>query len=133
MDDISAGLTELGFNYTQIHTETFGATTALTPGIAAATVPPHLPVGPPGPGPQVQFARSGITAPFGPPAGSLLEFAEACDVPAKWSCRTGVCHNCETALISGSVDYTLEPLEPPAPGNILVCCTRPAEPVVIDL
>jgi ferredoxin len=81
----------------------------------------------------VQFARSGITAPFGPPAGSLLEFAEACDVPAQWSCRTGVCHNCETPLISGTVNYTLEPLEPPAPGNILLCCTRPAEPVVIDL
>ena len=133
MDDISSGLVALGFNYTRIHTETFGATAALTPGIAAAAVPPHLPAGPPGPGPQVQFARSGITAPFGPPASSLLEFAEACDVPARWSCRTGVCHNCETALISGAVDYTLEPLEPPAPGNILLCCTQPAEPVIIDL
>jgi ferredoxin-NADP reductase/MOSC domain-containing protein YiiM len=133
MDDISAGLMKLGFDYAQIHTEIFGATAALTPGIAAAAVPPHLPVGPPGPGPRVQFARSGITAPFGPPAGSLLEFAEACDVPARWSCRTGVCHNCETALISGSVDYTLDPLEPPAAGNILLCCSQPAEPVVIDL
>jgi ferredoxin-NADP reductase/MOSC domain-containing protein YiiM len=133
MDDVSAGLMELGFNYTQIHTETFGATTALTPGIAASAVPPHLPVGPPGPGPQVQFARSGISAPFGPPAATLLEFAEACDVPAQWSCRTGVCHNCETALLSGTVDYTLEPLEPPAPGNILLCCSQPAEPVVVDL
>jgi len=133
MDDVSAGLMELGFNYTQIHTETFGATTALTPGIATTVVPPHRPAGPPGPGPQVQFARSGIAAPFGPPASSLLEFAEACDVPAQWACRTGVCHNCETALISGTVNYTLEPLEPPAPGNVLLCCTQPAEPVVIDL
>jgi ferredoxin-NADP reductase/MOSC domain-containing protein YiiM len=133
MDDVSVGLAELGFEYARIHTETFGATTALTPGIAATAVPPHLPVGPPGPGPQVQFARSGITAPFGPPAGSLLEFAEACDVPAQWACRTGVCHNCETGLISGTVGYTLEPLEPPAPGNILLCCTQPAEPVVVDL
>jgi ferredoxin-NADP reductase/MOSC domain-containing protein YiiM len=133
MADIGAGLAELGFGYAQIHTETFGATAALTPGIAATALPPHLPVGPPGPGPQVQFARSGIAAPFGPPATTLLEFAEACDVPARWACRTGVCHNCETALISGSVDYTLDPLEPPAPGDILLCCTRPAEPVVIDL
>jgi ferredoxin-NADP reductase/MOSC domain-containing protein YiiM len=133
MDDVSAGLVELGFGRAQIHTETFGATAALTPGIAASAVPPHLPVGPPGPGPQVQFARSGITAHFGPPATTLLEFAEACDVPARWSCRTGVCHTCETALISGTVDYTLEPLEPPAPGNILVCCSQPAEPVVVDL
>ena len=63
MDDVSAGLVELGFERTQIHTETFGATAALTPGIAATAVPPHLPVGPPGLGPEVQFARSGITAP----------------------------------------------------------------------
>jgi ferredoxin-NADP reductase/MOSC domain-containing protein YiiM len=133
MDDVSARLVELGFEPTQIHTEIFGATAAITPGIAAAAVPPHLPVGPPGPGPLVQFARSGITAPWGPPATSLLEFAEECDVPVRWACRTGVCHNCETAMISGSVDYTLEPLEPPAPGNILLCCTQPSEPVVIDV
>jgi ferredoxin-NADP reductase/MOSC domain-containing protein YiiM len=133
MDDVSAELVKLGFGYAQIHTETFGATAGFTPGIAEAAIPPHLPLGPPGPGPRVQFARSGITAPFGPPASTLLEFAEVCDVPAQWSCRTGVCHNCETALISGSVDYNLEPLEPPAPGNILLCCSQPAEPVVIDL
>jgi ferredoxin-NADP reductase/MOSC domain-containing protein YiiM len=130
MDDLSAGLVELGFEPAQIHTEIFGATAAITPGIAAAAVPPHLPVGPPGPGPLVQFARSGITAPWGPPATSLLEFAEECDVPVQWACRTGVCHNCETAMISGTVDYTLEPLEPPAPGNILLCCARPAEPIL---
>jgi ferredoxin-NADP reductase/MOSC domain-containing protein YiiM len=133
MDDVSARLVELGFEPAQIHTEIFGATAAITPGIAAAAVPPHLPVGPPGPGPLVQFARSGITAPWGPPATSLLEFAEECDVPVQWACRTGVCHNCETAMISGTVDYTLEPLEPPAPGNILLCCARPAEPIVVDL
>jgi hypothetical protein len=23
---------------------------------------------------------------------SLLELAEACDVPVRWSCRAGVCH-----------------------------------------
>jgi ferredoxin-NADP reductase len=133
MDDLSAGLVQLGFEPAQIHTEIFGATAAITPGIAAAAVPPHLPVGPPGPGPLVQFARSGITAPWGPPATSLLEFAEECDVPVRWACRTGVCHNCETAMISGTVDYTLEPLEPPAPGNILLCCARPSEPIVVDL
>ncbi len=133
MDDISAELVKLGFEHTQIHAEIFGATAALTPGIAARAIPPHLPVGPPRTGPQVQFARSGIATPWGPPATSLLEFAEECDVPVQWSCRTGVCHNCETALISGTVDYTLEPLESPAPGNILLCCAQPAEPVVVDL
>lgn len=133
MSDISAGLVACGLDAARIHTEIFGAAASLTPGIAQSLVPPHLPPGPPGPGPQIQFARSGITAPWGPPATSLLEFAEACDVPTRWSCRTGVCHNCETALLSGAVQYDPTPLEPPAAGNVLICCAQPTEAVVVDL
>jgi ferredoxin len=81
----------------------------------------------------VGFARIGLTVSWGPPYDSLLEFAEACDVPTRWSCRTGVCHNCETALLSGSVRYDPEPLEPPADGNVLICCSTPADAVVLDL
>lgn len=132
MDELSAGLAAYGLDAARVHMETFGAAAALTPGIAATSVPPHLPAGPPGPGPGVQFARSGICAPWGPPATSLLEFAESCDVPSRWSCRTGVCHNCETALLSGSVRYDPDPLEPPAEGNILICCAQPVEDVVVD-
>ncbi|MGK2869843.1 MAG: MOSC domain-containing protein [Mycobacterium sp.] len=133
MNELTASLQAYGLDPSRIHSEVFGAGAALTPGIAATTVPPHLPVGLPGPGPEIQFARSGISAPWGPPSTSLLEFAETCDVPTRWSCRTGVCHNCETALLSGSVQYDPEPLEPPAEGNVLICCARPAEPVVVDL
>jgi ferredoxin len=63
----------------------------------------------------------------------LLELAEACDVPARWSCRTGVCHTCECALIGGAVDYHPAPLEPPAGGNLLICCSQPSGEVEIDL
>jgi ferredoxin len=59
--------------------------------------------------------------------------AEACDVPVRWSCRTGVCHNCESGLVSGTVNYSPEPLDMPAHGNVLVCCAQPAGDVVIDL
>ena len=65
--------------------------------------------------------------------GSLLELAEACDVPVRWSCRTGVCHNCESGLVAGDVAYDPEPLDRPAAGNLLVCCSRPIRDVVIDL
>ena len=133
MAELSAGLVTYGLDPARVHTEIFGAAPALTPGIAATSIPAHLPVGPPGPGPDVVFARSGVSAPWGPPSASLLEFAETCDVPTRWSCRTGVCHNCETALLSGTVRYDPEPLEPPAEGNILICCSRPAEAVVLDL
>ena len=64
---------------------------------------------------------------------SLLELAEACDVPVRWSCRTGARHTCGSGLISGQVSYQPEPLEAPGDGNVLLCCNRPREEVVVDL
>jgi len=133
MGELSAGLNECGLEAAHIHMENFGVVAALTPGIARAAVAPHIPVQPPGPGPEVQFVRSDISAPWGPGYTSLLEFAEACDVPTRWSCRTGVCHNCETALLAGKVEYDPLPLEAPAQGNVLICCAQPTEAVVLDL
>jgi ferredoxin len=86
-----------------------------------------------GAGPQVSFARSGLTVQWDAKYQSLLELAEACDVPVRWSCRTGVCHNCESGLISGTVSYRPDPLERPATGDVLICCSQPQEDVVIDL
>ncbi len=92
-----------------------------------------LPQGRAGSGPPVSFARSGITAAWDPKFRSLLELAEACDVPVRWSCRTGVCHTCMTGLIDGSIVYNPEPLERPATGNVLVCCSQPNAAVTLDL
>jgi ferredoxin len=64
---------------------------------------------------------------------NLLEFAEACDVPVRWSCRTGVCHMCESGLIDGEISYAPEPLDRPAEGNILICCSRPLSRIELDL
>lgn len=133
MTAMAAALLSHGLDPSRVHTEIFGAGPALTPGIAATTRTPHPPGGEPGPGPEVQFVRSGLAVPWGPNRMSLLELAEACDVPTRWSCRTGVCHNCETALLSGSVRYDPEPLEPPADGNVLICCASPLEPLALDL
>ena len=132
--DLTAGLAASGISDDQIHAEIFGAGKAITPGISETTQrAPHLPEGPAGPGPRVSFARSGLNACWDPKFPSLLDFAEACDVPVRWSCRTGVCHTCEGGLISGSVAYDPEPLEPPAQGNLLICCSKPQDDVVIDL
>lgn len=133
MDALSAGLAAFGLDAHRIHMETFGAGAALTPGIAATSTPPHPPAGPPGTGPDVQFARSAVSGPFGPAGTTLLEFAESCDVPTRWSCRTGVCHNCVTDLLAGRIDYDPEPLERPADGSVLICCARPVTDVVLDL
>jgi len=94
----------------------------------------HQPADDANSGPLVSFARSGIDAHWmGSAYQSILELAEACDVPVRWSCRTGVCHSCESGLVSGAVAYKPEPLDPPADGNLLVCCSQPIRDVVIDL
>jgi ferredoxin-NADP reductase/MOSC domain-containing protein YiiM len=134
MSDLTAGLSAWDVAPDRIHTELFGAGPSLTPGIAAsAKKPAHVPAGAPGPGPMVSFARSGLNVRWGPSYASLLELAEACDVPVRWSCRTGVCHNCESGLVAGAVSYAPEPLDAPADGNVLICCSRPQSDVVIDL
>jgi ferredoxin-NADP reductase/MOSC domain-containing protein YiiM/ferredoxin len=133
--DVSATLVAMGFAPAAVHTEIFGAQPASTPGIAggAASTPPHPPAGPAGDGPAVAFARSGLTVPWQRDFANLLDFAEACDVPTRWSCRTGVCHNCETGLLSGEIDYDPEPVDAPAGGNVLICSARPRGAVVLDL
>jgi ferredoxin-NADP reductase/MOSC domain-containing protein YiiM len=134
MADMSAAVTDLGADRARVHTEIFGAAPSSTPGIAAAaTRPPHLPPGPPGDGPEIAFARSGLTVRWGPGYGSLLELAEACDVPVRWSCRTGVCQTCETGLLSGSVGYAPDPVDEPAEGSVLICCSQPSGDLVLDL
>jgi ferredoxin len=77
--------------------------------------------------------RSGLAVRWNPACRSLLELAEACDVPVKWSCRTGLCHTCETGLIAGRVTFQPEPIDPPAQSNILTCCSRPVGDVDLDL
>jgi ferredoxin-NADP reductase/MOSC domain-containing protein YiiM len=134
MSDLSAGLAALGVTPDRIHTEMFGAGPSITPGIAASPRrPPHLPAGLAGSGPLVSFARTGLNVRWGPAFHNLLELAEACDVPVRWSCRTGVCHTCETGLVAGKTGYRPNPIDPPADGNVLICCAQPEGDVVIDL
>jgi ferredoxin-NADP reductase len=104
MEEISAGLAAMGIDASCIHTEPFGPAPGLTPGIAATPArTPHPPAGQPGDGPMIEFARSNLALPWSSDYTSLLELAEACDVPVRWSCRTGVCHTCETTLIAGNI------------------------------
>ncbi|MFC7277528.1 MOSC domain-containing protein [Paractinoplanes rhizophilus] len=133
MEDVRASLVEIGLDPARLHTELFGARSAINPGLVSpeAARTPHQPVGVAGTGPRVTFARSGLTVRSGD--GSLLELAEACDVPTRWSCRTGVCHTCVTSVLSGDVTYEPEPLERPGAGETLLCCARPAGDLVLDI
>jgi ferredoxin-NADP reductase/MOSC domain-containing protein YiiM len=133
LQNMRDGLRNWGVPAGNVHTEIFGSLDAITPGMAQVVHSLHLPEGPPGSGPAVSFARSGITATWDRKFASLLELAEACDVPVRWSCRSGVCHTCMTGLIGGSVVYNPEPLDRPAAGNVLVCCSQPNAGVTLDL
>jgi ferredoxin-NADP reductase len=134
MHDVGAALAARGVTPDRINAEVFGPNDPITPGIVGATRrPPHSPDGPPGPGPAISFSRSNLSVPWDPGFNSLLELAEACDVPVRWSCRSGVCHTCETGLLSGAVNYLPDPVESPGPGNAYLCCSRPQTDVVLDL
>ena len=135
MEAMKEALATVGVARERIHVEIFNGGESMTPGVVGgATRAPHLPRDGVGAGAQVSFARSGVAPRWNPSAyRSILELAEACDVPVRWSCRTGVCHNCESGLISGAVAYEPDPLDPPADGNLLICCSRPQGDVVIDL
>jgi ferredoxin-NADP reductase/ferredoxin len=134
MADMRNALTAIGLEAAAIHMELFGALASINPGITGqVSRPPHQPPGPPGAGPLVTFARSGIAVPFGDDWRSVLDLADACDVPTRWSCRTGVCHTCVTPLLSGDITYAPDPLEPPADGQVLICCASPGSDVVLDM
>jgi ferredoxin-NADP reductase/ferredoxin len=135
MVDMKRELASFGVAAERIHLEIFQGSEPMTPGVVGrAMAIAHLPKDEANTGPLVSFARSGIAAHWKASGyQSILELAEACDVPARWSCRTGVCHSCESGLVSGAVVYEPEPLDKPAEGNILVCCSQPAGDIVIDL
>jgi ferredoxin-NADP reductase/MOSC domain-containing protein YiiM/ferredoxin len=133
MDEMAAALAARGVAPARVTTETFGARGAYLPGLVTGPVrSPHPPAGQPRTGPLVMFSRSNLSVRWDPSFGTLLDLAEACDVPVGFGCRTGVCHLCQSGLISGEVAYQADPLEPPPAGEALLCCSRPRGDVVLD-
>jgi ferredoxin-NADP reductase len=89
---------------------------------------------------KVVFTRTGRDAMWSKEAGTLLDFAEANDVPAQSNCRSGVCGTCSTRVLSGEVSYPTPIEGDVAPGHALICSAIPARTgtgeestVVLDL
>ena len=122
-------LGRLGVPADRIRSESFGPSAPA----AANGILPHQPAGAAGHGPSVRFMRSGLSVPWNDRYASLLELAEACDVPVRWSCRTGVCHNCECAVVDGELEYAIEPMDRPPDGRTLLCCAVPKSDAVLEL
>jgi ferredoxin-NADP reductase len=133
LKDMNRDLISMGVPQDAIHQEVFGAANSIEPGVTKKELkPPHSPV-PLGTGPIVSFTRSGLAVPWDTRFKSILELAEACDVPVRWSCRTGVCHMCECGILDGRLRYAPEPLDRPALGNALICCSTPESPIELEL
>jgi ferredoxin-NADP reductase len=131
--EMNRDLVSLGVPLHAIHQEVFGSAGSIEPGVKRTEAkPPHSLV-PAGTGPMVSFTRSGVAVPWDTRFASILELAEACDVPVRWSCRTGVCHTCECGILDGRVRYAPEPLDFPARGQALICCSTPESPIELDL
>jgi ferredoxin len=134
MADIALSLTKLGIAADRVHEELFGALPAINPGLTDVRHrTPHPPAGPVGTGPEITFARSGLTVRWAERQRSVLDLADSCDVPTRYSCRTGVCHTCVTPVLFGGFTYAPAPLEPPPAGSALICCAQPTSDLVIDL
>ena len=134
MGQVAAALADVGIAPGHVHTERFGSRSSINPGVVGLDLPaPHQPPGSPGTGPAVTFARSALTTAWSDSYASVLELAEACDVPTRWSCRTGVCHTCVTAVLAGEATYETPPLEAPGDSELLICSAQPAGDLVVDL
>ncbi|MDT5235752.1 MAG: hypothetical protein QOF47_1739 [Mycobacterium sp.] len=134
MDEMRQALTAAGISPSGIHTELFGALPPINPGLVGAQAKrPHPPDGAPGTGPRVTFTRSGLTVNWSAVFTTILELAEACDVPTRYSCRSGVCHTCVTQVLEGTTTYSQQPLEEPSEGSVLICCAAPCGDLVLDL
>lgn len=80
----------------------------------------------------VTFSQSGMTLPWTPAAGNLLDFAEAHGIPVSSGCRAGSCGTCQTNISAGEVAYHQAPEYDPAPGSCLLCVCLPKTHVTLE-
>ena len=64
---------------------------------------------------------------------TLLEGLERTGHQVEYQCRSGYCGSCRVTLHSGSVEYATQPLAYLREGEVLACCCRPLEPLVVSV
>lgn len=122
---------DLGVPQHRIAYEFFGPATVLEP--TAAITPTQLAPAESLTGAvTVEFRKSGLKAVWDGNAESLLAFAEEQGLSLDFSCRAGICGACKSHLLVGDVIYFEEPLEELGDGEVLLCCSKPQGPIVLD-
>ncbi len=128
-------LRSLGVQKQHIAYEFFGPATVLEPDsvpVQATSRPPER-IDPSSDATIVEFRKSGVKAAWDDKSESLLAFAEAHGLSPEFSCRAGICGTCKSHLIDGEVAYFEEPLDDLKPGEVLLCCSKPLGPVILEI
>ena len=133
MKSLFQGLLDWGVSESRIHYEFFGPASLLKDRAKVATPKRAAEASQCCEEIEVTFSRSGVKANWNPSFESILDLAEANGLSPDYSCRSGICHTCMCALEEGEVDYTEEPLDPPDPGSVLICCSKPRTHVMVDI
>ena len=123
-------LISLGVQDARIFAESFGPSSLLRITAQAPTAVPAADEA------VVTFANSGVEQGWKAGDGSLLEFAEAHGLTPNFGCRSGSCGSCACKITSGAVSYAQTPSFETARGEVLICCSVPAqadEPLILDL
>ncbi len=129
MRSLYNGLLGWGVAEGRVHYEFFGPVAALKEGVVHASK--QMTDDNSARAFDVVFEQSGVTVAWEPEVDSILELAEANGLRPDYSCRSGICHTCMCRLISGQVEYLVEPADLPDPGCVLICCSKPKSDVIV--
>ncbi|SEL28686.1 ferredoxin [Colwellia chukchiensis] len=64
---------------------------------------------------------------------NILNALERVGIESHYHCRDGFCGACRCKLISGNVEYPIDPLAFIGDGEILTCCSKPITDIEIDV
>ncbi|GAA1022562.1 hypothetical protein Aple_096960 [Acrocarpospora pleiomorpha] len=80
-------------------------------------------------GPFTVLAK-GRSLTWTPADGTLLDLVEGAGITTPSGCRAGACGTC-LQPVTGTIEYLLDPVDPPPPGFALLCCTVPASNLIV--
>lgn len=122
-------LVGIGIPDADIHQEAFISTPAIAAEIAEGEEAAVFD----GAGAGVEFKRAGKRGELG--QLTVLEAAEACGVAIPFECRSGICGQCKTKLVTGKVRMEIQDALTPRDrenGLILACQARAGRDIVVD-
>ncbi len=125
MTAMRALLVDLGVPDAAIHQEAFISTPPMEPGAEEPIEPGTLA--------NIRFERAGKTVES--TALTVLEAAEECGVAIPFECRSGICGQCKTKVLSGKVAMEVADAltaADRAKGLVLACQARASRDTVID-